>query len=443
MYQPVLLLALVLAGMLAILAFSRASLSLKLVLLLGGIPMESLGASEADPAQKPLLVTLGGTTVDGACLVVLSACFALLLSSSGQLSMPRRFRPYLYFVGFLALSLLYSGSRLDGLRLVLKVTYPVLVFFVTVKTIKTQQEIDSALQYWIAGGLLATLIGAAVFLVRGFSGFMWGGDFRYSSGLLHASPFSMYMFALFGLCYGLWRAGRGGRFGALAVVFGVQALMSETRITWAAMAFGVLVIEGLMGKATRSLVRAAGTIVAIGTVFFYVMQHSIGLQHRLFGGELDPGSSFAEMVQNVNVTGRTVVWAATYQDYWSHNHWIGQGAGSSAPFLAGLFEQAGVPHNEYLRILHDIGVVGLALFLAGIIGLFRLLRSLLGKSITKQQRLFVKVALALLVGYSVIAISDNPLDYYFFFSQYVFFCIGLATVAIPSENRLPVPQGNR
>src|SRR5579864_925030 len=107
-YQPILLLALILAGMLAFLVFSRTSLCLKFALLLGGIPLESLGASDVNPTQKPLLAGLGGTTVDGICLVVLSICFAMLLLSSGRLSVPRGFRPYLYFVGFI------SEGRLPG-----------------------------------------------------------------------------------------------------------------------------------------------------------------------------------------------------------------------------------------------------------------------------------------------------------------------------------------
>ena len=224
----------------------------------------------------------------------------------------------------------------------------------------------------------------------------------------------------------------------LAVVFGVQALMAETRITWVAMAVGVLVIEGLMGKGTRSLIRAAGAIISAGVLLFYVMQQSIGLQHRFFGGEFDPSASLFDIAQNVNVSGRNLVWALTFWDYWSHNHWIGQGAGSSAQLLSDVFEEAGVPHNEYLRILHDTGVIGLALFLIGVIGLFHLLRSLLHKSITIQQRLFVTLALALLGGYIVIAISDNPLDYYFIFSQYVFFSMGIAAAVTQKDGGFPV-----
>jgi O-antigen ligase len=388
-----------------------------------------------------LLQALGGTTVDGVCLVVLSVCFAILVASSGEFHVLRHFRLYLYFVGFLALSLVYSSSRLDGLRLVLKVVYPVLIFLVTVKVIKTPREIEAALRYWVAGGLLATLIGAALFLIQGSAGFVLGGDFRYSSGLLHPSPFSMYMFALFGLCYALWRAERGGHYGILAVVFGVQALMAETRITWAAMAVGVLVIEASKGKGARNIVRAVGGIVCAGVAFSYALQHSIGLQHRFFGGEFDPSGSFLEIVQNVNSSGRNVVWALTFGDYWSHNRWIGQGAGSTGPLLSRVFEAAGVPHNEYLRVLHDTGIVGLVLFLIGTIGLFRFLRGLLLKSSIMQQKLFVTVALALLAGYVVLGISDNPLDYYLILSQYVFFAMGIAMAVIQGDGALSVRRG--
>jgi len=433
-YQPALTFAIALGGTLAMLVFRQTSLSLKLVLLLGGIPLENLGVSDIHPTQKPLLGALGGTTVDGICLLVLSTCFAILLSRSRELLVPGRFRTYLYFVGFFALSLAYSDNRLDGLRLVLKVAYPVLIFFVTLKVIKTERNIDSALPYWIAGGLVATLTGVGVLLFRGAAGFMTGGDFRYSSGLLYASPFSMYMFALFALCYGLWRAGRGSHYGALALLFGVQVLLAQTRITWVAMAVGVLVIEGCMGRSLRSLVKATSMIAFAGLVFFYVMQRSTGLQHRFFGEELDPGNSVMDSVQTVNLSGRNIVWATTVGDFWSHNRWVGQGAGSSSLLLTAVFEESAVPHNEYLRILHDAGAVGLALFLVGIFRLFRFLRSLVQRSTTPQQKALTAVAVALLAGYMVVAVSDNPLDYYFILSQYVFFAIGIAAAVI-QENR--------
>lgn len=439
-YQPALTFALALSGTLAILVFRQTTLSLKASLLLGGIPLENLGVSDIHPTQKPLLGSLGGTTVDGICLLVLSTCFAILLLRSSEFLVPGRFRTYLYFVGFLALSLAYSENRLEGLRLVLKVAYPVLIFFVTLKVVMNERDIDRALQYWIGGGFLATLTGAGVLLLRGAAGFMTGGDFRYSSGLLYASPFSMYMFALFALCYGLLRAGRGRHYGALALLFGVQVLMAQTRITWAAMVIGVLVIEGCMGRSLRSLAKATSMIALAGLVFFFVMQRSTGLQHRLFGEELDPGNSFTDTAQTVNLSGRNIVWATTVGDFWSHNRWIGQGAGSSSFLLTAVFEESAVPHNEYLRILHDVGAVGLALFLVGIFRLFRFLRSLLRESITPQQKAFVAVAIALLAGYMVVAISDNPLDYYFILSQYVFFAIAIAVAVIQKGRVVAVCQ---
>jgi hypothetical protein len=333
----------------------------------------------------------------------------------------------LYFVGFLALSLVYSSSRLDGLRLVLKVAYPVLIFFVVIKFSTTLHEVESALRYWIGGGLVATAVGATKYLIGDSKEFTLTGDFRYSSGLLHASPFSMYMFALFALCYVVWRASGRWGYAALASLFGLQALMAQTRITWAAIVVSLFIYEAWMGKGLRSVLRAAGLAAGIGACLVYLVWHSTELQRRFFSTEAGAPGSLEEVVESLNVSGRNLVWAETYNDYQSHNLWVGQGAGSSTSSLYRVFGEPFVPHNEYLRVVHDTGLVGLLLFLGGIVGLFRLLHSLLLNRTGAEQRLFIGLAVMLLTGYVIEAITDNPLDYYLVYSQYVFYAVGVAT----------------
>src|SRR5258708_16181091 len=421
---PVLTLALCLAGGLAVLFLKSPCLALNVVLFMGGIPLEALGGHDLDSGQKPLLRFSGGTTVDGICLVTLCFVMTFLLLSSGPVRVPERFRPYVFFLGFLGFSLVYSGARLEGLRLLFKLAYAVLIFLVTSRSVKTPREVTSAVGCWVAGGIVATLLGGLTYLFRGPAAFITSEDFRYSSGLLHQSPFSMYMFALFALCYSIWRT-RGARgYAALALLFGLQAMIAETRITWAAVAVSLLIFESTMGKGRR-IVRAAGLAGGMVTILLYMVWHSTGLQYRFFSMQFDPQSSAGELIQNLNVSGRNFVWAGVYENFLSHSLWFGQGVGSSGAFLAAYLPDQAVPHNEYLRVLHDGGVIGTVLFLTGLVGLFGLLRSLLVNCIAVEQRMFVRLSLMLFFGYLVMAMTDNPFDYYLVFTQYVFFAMAV------------------
>ena len=428
-YEPLLSLALVLSVGVAIVSFKNPALALKFMLLFGGIPLEMLGHSD-NPTDKPLFRSLGGTTVDGLVLVMVSLTFMIVLINARPFQLPRGLRFYLAFVAFLALSLSYSSARMDGLRLVLKITYPILIFLLALRFLKTKEEINSALRYWIAGGVVATFSGTALYTLRGAEAFLSWGDFRYSSGLIYYSAFSMYMFSLFVLTYGIWRTGGNKAYGALALLFGFQAVATETRITWAAVLVAFLVLEGTKGRGMRRLLRVIGMAGVLGLASFYLVWHLPQLQRRVFGTEDEQPLSPTESLGQLNLSSRGELWAALYEDYLAHNRLLGQGAGSNMIVIRRGFEEGvAAPHNEYLRVLHDAGIVGLLLFLAGIVTLFVFFRSLLRTSVRAQQRLFVRISLALLAGYAIMAITDNPFDNYLVFSQFVFFMMALAVAA--------------
>jgi len=431
-YNPVLVFAFVLAITIAFLLAYRPAIALKIILLTGGIPLEWLGAT--NPDEKPLMRAFGGTSVDGVRLVILSAVFILILLKSGRFHIPRELRWYLVFVGFLALTLTYSSARLDGLRLVVKMIYPVLIFFVTIRFLRKPKQMDSALNYWITGGVIATVIGILMYTFRGPSAFMWGDDLRYSSGLIKASPFSMYMMALFFICYAAWRTTGKHRYVPLVFLFGLQAMIAQTRITWGALLVGLLVLELSIQRKSGKLLRAPLAVGALALILGCLVWSSPQLQHRFFSNEFDPRASALDLIQNLNLSGREAVWGIVYVDYLSHSPWLGQGPGTSEAFLRDYDPfGSGVPHNEYLRLLHDTGLIGVSLFLIGLGGLFRFHFVLRRWVVSPRQSMFSATALALLVGYVIEAITDNPLDYYLLFSQYVFFTLGLAMNAAHDE----------
>jgi O-antigen ligase len=116
---------------------------------------------------------------------------------------------------------------------------------------------------------------------------------------------------------------------------------------------------------------------------------------------------------SINVSGRDTTWSVTWQSY-LESPWIGKGAGSAERELL-VREGLAHPHNDYLRILHDFGLVGLSLWVAG----FGFLMRWTWRSWRRADRLKAEHAglhLAAFLALAVLGldmITDNPIVYIF------------------------------
>lgn len=122
-----------------------------------------------------------------------------------------------------------------------------------------------------------------------------------------------------------------------------------------------IVVLAWVGTSTnfRTVVRAAGAFVVVGALAIAAIFLYAPLNHRFFGGDKAQIGGIS-----INVTGRDALWSANWQ-WFKEKPWIGWGAGSSDKMTSALpGGVAGHPHNDYLRLLVDYGVVGLGFWLA-------------------------------------------------------------------------------
>ncbi len=102
--------------------------------------------------------------------------------------------------------------------------------------------------------------------------------------------------------------------------------------------------------------------------------------------------------------------------------WFGHGMGESAPFVFRVWAPMDKPHNEYLRVLYEGGIIGMATFI------FALLATLLNlvwiMHRTKEWNWPVSAAFMAWVGLILMAIVDNPLVYGNNFVHIAFFLVG-------------------
>jgi O-antigen ligase len=91
------------------------------------------------------------------------------------------------------------------------------------------------------------------------------------------------------------------------------------------------------------------------------------LRERFLGGD----NAFDYHGVSFNTAGRSQLWSYTW--HLAHQHLLfGGGPGDAQDNVTARFAgEVNHPHNDYLRLLNDLGVVGLVLFLIGVIALLR------------------------------------------------------------------------
>jgi O-antigen ligase len=99
-------------------------------------------------------------------------------------------------------------------------------------------------------------------------------------------------------------------------------------------------------------------------------------------------------------------------DAWKEQPWFGYGTGSSIVFGKELMGVWTSPHNGYLRVLYETGIVGFMAFM-WVIGTmlgqaFRLLR----QNLNQEVKLVAHIYVTMILAYLILNLTDNILEYY-------------------------------
>jgi O-antigen ligase len=225
-----------------------------------------------------------------------------------------------------------------------------------------------------------------------------------SSAILSPRPFGLMGVVLVGWFLGAGAVGRRRAYWVVAAAI-LLTLLSLSRSAFAAQ----LVLVGLAwvdlrnfrGWLTAAGAGAAVIAVALAAVFLYEPLH-----HRFFHGDTANVGGFS-----LNVTGRDALWSANW-GWFKQRPLIGHGAGASDRLTNALpFHGAGHPHNDYLRILVDYGIVGLLLWIMAYLALLRLTwrRWQAVRGMGAYAEHVHAAAFLVLVGIALTMIVDNPM----------------------------------
>lgn len=211
--------------------------------------------------------------------------------------------------------------------------------------------------------------------------------------------------ALLALAWFLAEAQRSHRKSSLwwaaAVLAGIGASLSRT-----ALVAGLIVGIGSLILASRGH-RLRGLL--IGVVFVvggaWAVTSWAPLHNRFFSGDL----SLSVGGVQVNTEGRSYVWGTLWSEV-PNDLILGHGPGAASRRSVQLESSFDQPHNDYLRLVYDFGIVGSLLFGWLVV---RTAQGLLHARRKSPRAVAPVAAINAGIAILIVMVTDNPLDYPF------------------------------
>ena len=438
--SPLLAAGTVLGVLLLAVALAWPTAVVAVMLALGPVNLAFLTGS-----AKELLPAFGGLDMSGIRLVGVSAGLGMVVLTRGDLLRALAAPPARWYVLFLAwagATLAFSPAPLEGLRLLFKLAYPLLLFLVVAASERSPGEVRR-LGDWALWGATALLLINPIFVVNGSYALESNEWLRVSLPGSHHNPFSFYLLAILLICIARFRARGQARYLLLGGAATVWIALTLTRITFLASFAAIAVLALYTAVADRNwralLSAAAFGVVLGGLALEGVLVRTFGYLPglgQLLGLLMDP----LALYQAINWQGRETLWGILFLVF-EASPVFGSGLGASSAALQAALRE-GVAHNEYLRLAVDTGVVGCVLYLLAMVGWIRVSLRITSDGGQGAEE-FAMPALAAIAAWAVITATDNAFDYYGPFTQYVgFLAAGCVVLSRSTEAAEATPELN-
>ena len=214
----------------------------------------------------------------------------------------------------------------------------------------------------------------------------------------------------------------------------VQTLPVVAAVRMAIVATAITLPFTLSPLKLKKRILALGIICLIGMAIFYTPR----MQQRMFKSGHGSLSDISMENPDFATTGRKLLWdAMTYRI--RERPWLGYGANASEPFVSAIAGGLAHPHNDWLRLLYDYGIVGTAVFAFCLLAQVIHALNMAGKT-TGTCRILFYAGASSFVPMVLLMITDNIILYAAFFGNLQFTMLGLAYAAAPPSRAEEVDE---
>ena len=337
---------------------------------------------------------------------VVGTC-ALLLART----LPRRIAtlnaPFVVLMLWTALSTSWAPPRSEGLQNA--AVYLSFLVLLTVSAVAAAADRASVERILGAAIVAADVIGlclvAASLAFRG-----WPTNIDVVPWFVH--PRALSLFGLVPLGWHLSRWVLGSERAAVPAFLWVAAIFVSLSRTATACALLLVLLAVLARSGTKGLkLRSNYLLMALVPLVVVGVLTIAPFRARVFGS--DARGKETERLE-LRDNGRSVMWAGVAKSA-AESPIIGKGLGTSEGVVSDTYRWVGHPHNDFLRLWHDLGAIGLAFFLASLAMWSRTLWRawILLRDRASHQPLLQLAAISALIALVIGMLTDNSLVYGF------------------------------
>ena len=335
--------------------------------------------------------------------------------------------PFLLFAFLSALRWFISPQQTAGLKDILFYSLPVLTWIYTIFVIYPNKKFKiNDIERVLLFSILIPLTLYIIFIPLGLVELSQAGP----KGIINPRPVATYLAIIVALSLANWRysetkfqRNRGMFLSFLA--FGIILFtLSRLATTSALILFAMFITKST--KPTKFFLSGVLAAILIGAIMIGVPS----FRARLF---TRTPTNLGDFTRSLDTTGRARFWEITF-NHAIQNPIFGWGPGTSRILVANtIFKDRYSeyhPHNEYLQVFHDMGIIGLLLLLIAWVSiLFKFWKKW---RIAHQSNNIVQAKwnMAATMGILLVlinALADNTLHYTFILSP-VFIMVGCANV---------------
>lgn len=356
-------------------------------------------------AIPPLLSreSVGAFNASGLLDFFLFAVNVLGILAHGRRKLRRM--PWAIWALFLAIlwgGLLYSNVINIGIHLATRVTGTFILAINTAVSVRTEG------QRMVVTG--ATWVGFTISLIAGIFQEMQSRvpGFRIPSLFGQSPIFAIYLVWIILMSF-VFMASKRGAIRYLSIATVVVALLLDiltfTRVSWIASAVALTTVITAYPKLIK-LVFVPVAIVGFGPFLSKVVTRlsSSGQNLMLQGGSFNTGNSLGWRFHAWDILLSRLVH--------SRHIMYGFGTGSATAEVYNIYHEFVPPHDEYVRIIYNNGIIGIVVLLVGIIITFKWILVHAQRCWKRpEQKKWIVLGLSSMVAFLLIMITDNPLDY--------------------------------
>lgn len=352
-------------------------------------------------------------------------------------------KSYIAFLLWALGTLIISPKKASGMRLWIELGFPFVVYLSLILTASSFDIINRIKTSMFISGLAVLLLIVMLFVLNSplVLDYRRGGSILRLQGLFGANQTSFYLLNLVLLAYSLslYDSKHSIHWKAVAVLFGLPMLLTGTRITLMALLVAFALSNILRSKPLWGVVIP----LAVAVLIMFAVPSSFNRLTRkpLSLGDLVNPSSLQRKLDMGTLRGRLGDWQRVAILRFKESPVFGTGLGST--YYSFGKQTVASMHSEYLRLLAETGLGGLLLFIIAIKGFAHKAFVAYKYAGSNTAKSFALAGILSLVGYLVVALTDNPFNYFLFYGTQVWILLALAERANGVFIKKPGPYKRR